>query len=1519
MSQHKFLKDICAFWGLTAFAVLLTLFAFSDAYAATIEVTPGTFSQATIDGAVAGDIINFASGTYTTNINIESFSGLTLNGENQATTIIKPDSTLDWDALGHTNDRKVGTRIVDSTDIIIDNLTFDFDDMPKSSNVVGIMYADSTGQITNNIMKNLAVLTNDGNEFMVRMESTSAFDDSNRMAVLVQGNTLIDSGRIGIYANNFVDATISNNNISKTAQDFGYGIELVKRASGTITNNVISGFDKVASDTSISAGIYFVSNVSAADQLTPLTVTATINNNEVSNSAYGLYIGTRWCNLDPTDIDLNAIITNNNLHDNTISGIRIAACNADEGQSITVNANNNVITNNDQFGYFIANGELNGVTNGKIIVSINGDEISGQGKDGVRIQEVTPLKLIDSSFSFDNLQVSDNVNNGIIITGDQTTSPDTKIDVDFSVTNSAFENNGAFPASSSNPADLEIFLFEGNSLVENVTILKSAFGVSGTNQNSYGIEYRGLTCTSDGLPTSVSGTNTLNNISILGTPNKEGLLIQCYSDVSGFSLNDVDLSNVVTDLTSFWPTSLVVVHSGIAPLNVGNLKTQEIRLTNTGGIDAEQAQFFDSSVNQITDNFEIEDVVEHALDADGLGLVTWVPGNLYVTQSSGSIQRGINNAESGDNVNVGSGIYETGAILLEKPLSLISDTGDYRTTSTILSGHSEFRLQGNDADQITIKGFQFEDITGTTFQATIHSNPSVGQSNDDILIEKNSFINLLKHAVKTNANNDNFIINDNKVTNVGNGAVPTMSGFQIFFLQNGKITNNIIDTTTFAGMNLDTMTNSIISGNTINNVVANGIQVANSPNSNSVISDNTITNANNDNSGNEAGITVWSNSNDLTIQNNILKNNHNGILACVGPCGFPPGPANESDDPLLPDVVFIDNQIFDNTGLAAVNLDQSGGILTALNNYWGHATGPTHSSNTKGKGDTVSDNVTFDPWYINAKKTNLSKDVTVTNSEIASANNNVKLDSDSSTDSTAGQAVLPTDIDTIILSDTTVLDLVVNLQQATGAEENLIKISGVDKDLKAFKIKDKVGVEVEFDLKSNKPSIGDKIVNIKKAVKLNSGIANQPIILKNSDFASATISIPDATTILAPDGWDGTIQPPKTGSSAGTAPSGFSVGGTVIEVGSPDVVLLFDTAVDVLLSGVTGNVGYKPAGSDTWVQITDTCGGTFASSDSPTFPGECFISDGTDTKIVTFHFTEFGSLNVKSGSGCVDCIKPVLQSNSLSSPDSNIFEGILKLDDSARNSASLFETGDTIDFELSFYEDRGAESLNHVALFTNIRGFDDRYDSNLYVEWDKGKPLKVYDPEGYLDDITNVSFAEHDTDVVMTFHLNFVKPMDVSHIVLYYWDYFRNSGLVTFEDAIVIIEPVEDVIAEFQTDEIIANDDTVNDSIDTSKKEESPVIPAWIKDNAGRWADGTLEDFTFTNGIQYLIQEKIIDVPTSPNVSVDPDDEIIEEEEEQEIPKWIKNSAKWWSEDMISEEEFVNAIQWLIANGVVVI
>jgi len=36
-----------------------------------------------------------------------------------------------------------------------------------------------------------------------------------------------------------------------------------------------------------------------------------------------------------------------------------------------------------------------------------------------------------------------------------------------------------------------------------------------------------------------------------------------------------------------------------------------------------------------------------------------------------------------------------------------------------------------------------------------------------------------------------------------------------------------------------------------------------------------------------------------------------------------------------------------------------------------------------------------------------------------------------------------------------------------------------------------------------------------------------------------------------------------------------------------------------------------------------------------------------------------------------------------------------------------------------------------------------------------------------------------------------------------------------------------------------------------------------------------------------------------------------------EIPSWIKNNAGWWSENLITEKEFIDGLQWLINNGII--
>jgi hypothetical protein len=87
----------------------------------------------------------------------------------------------------------------------------------------------------------------------------------------------------------------------------------------------------------------------------------------------------------------------------------------------------------------------------------------------------------------------------------------------------------------------------------------------------------------------------------------------------------------------------------------------------------------------------------------------------------------------------------------------------------------------------------------------------------------------------------------------------------------------------------------------------------------------------------------------------------------------------------------------------------------------------------------------------------------------------------------------------------------------------------------------------------------------------------------------------------------------------------------------------------------------------------------------------------------------------------------------------------------------------------------------------------------------------------------------------------------------------------------------------------------------------APVISPWIKNNAGWWADGMISDNDFVKGIQFLIENGIIQVGF-----VDP----TESPTENVIPSWIKNSARWWATNQISDEEFIRGLQFLIKNNI---
>ena len=78
------------------------------------------------------------------------------------------------------------------------------------------------------------------------------------------------------------------------------------------------------------------------------------------------------------------------------------------------------------------------------------------------------------------------------------------------------------------------------------------------------------------------------------------------------------------------------------------------------------------------------------------------------------------------------------------------------------------------------------------------------------------------------------------------------------------------------------------------------------------------------------------------------------------------------------------------------------------------------------------------------------------------------------------------------------------------------------------------------------------------------------------------------------------------------------------------------------------------------------------------------------------------------------------------------------------------------------------------------------------------------------------------------------------------------------------------------------------------------------KDTAEWWASDLITETDFINAIEFLIKEKIIFVDVS-QTSIN----------SQGIPDWVKNTAEWWASDLISEKEFINAIEYLVQGGII--
>ena len=287
------------------------------------------------------------------------------------------------------------------------------------------------------------------------------------------------------------------------------------------------------------------------------------------------------------------------------------------------------------------------------------------------------------------------------------------------------------------------------------------------------------------------------------------------------------------------------------------------------------------------------------------------------------------------------------------------------------------------------------------------------------------------------------------------------------------------------------------------------------------------------------------------------------------------------------------------------------------------------------------------------------------------------------------------------------------------------------------------------------------------------------------------------------------------------------------------------------------------------------------------------------TSIFTSSYADHGGGTAGSGGGCSgDCTSPTL---GFDEQGKSIIKGGLTINSQSFDveqysqtiPTQILKTDEKNMISLKIYEDTSPEYLSHVELHFNthdrVTGGVTVEDPTVSIVWDDTGGEVLYGVYGDEEMITNVSIDQtiEDNLALVAFEFEFTKPLDVSTLMIKTWDEERNPSKNYFYEAITVM------------DELRLADDTI------------PLVPTWVKNNAGWWAEDEIDDDTFVQGLQFLIQQEILEIPV---MTQTPSENMSESDE---IPEWVKNNAGWWADDLISESDFLHGIQFLIQNEVI--
>jgi hypothetical protein len=82
------------------------------------------------------------------------------------------------------------------------------------------------------------------------------------------------------------------------------------------------------------------------------------------------------------------------------------------------------------------------------------------------------------------------------------------------------------------------------------------------------------------------------------------------------------------------------------------------------------------------------------------------------------------------------------------------------------------------------------------------------------------------------------------------------------------------------------------------------------------------------------------------------------------------------------------------------------------------------------------------------------------------------------------------------------------------------------------------------------------------------------------------------------------------------------------------------------------------------------------------------------------------------------------------------------------------------------------------------------------------------------------------------------------------------------------------------------------------------LVPHWIKHNAMWWSQNEISDDDFINGMRWFVENKIIPV-----------EDLVTEFSDQFVSDSVKKIAYAWSQNKTSDGEFIHGIEYMIKNG----